>query len=108
MKDKFKKIFIIKTIVNFYFFNFIFKDLAIRGINNLLIEAGSKINTILLSLGLIDKLLIFRSGKVIGNDGIPLIDNLNINSMNNVHNYKLSCIKTFDDDVLEIRKLNKD
>jgi diaminohydroxyphosphoribosylaminopyrimidine deaminase/5-amino-6-(5-phosphoribosylamino)uracil reductase len=89
------------------FFNFIFKDLAIKGINNLLIEAGSKINTILLSSGFIDKLLIFRSSKLIGNDGIPFIDNLNINSMNNVYNYKLSSIRTLDDDVLEIRKFNK-
>ena len=104
---KIKKIKIEKNLCNESFFNFIFKDLALRGINNLLIEAGSKINTILLSLGLIDKLLIFRSGKTIGNDGIPFIDNLNINSMNNVYNYKLSSIRTFDDDVLEIRKLNK-
>ena len=74
--------------------------------NNLLIEAGSKINTILLSLGLIDKLLIFRSGKIIGNDGLPMIDNLNIHSMNDLENYKLSHLRTFDDDVLEIRKLN--
>ena len=75
--------------------------------DNLLIEAGSKINTILLSLGLIDKLLIFRSGKIIGNDGRPMIDNLNIHSMYSVENYKLSYLRTFDDDVLEIRKLNK-
>ena len=78
-----------------------------RGINNLLIEGGSKINTILLSLGLIDKLLIFRSGKIIGNDGLPMIDNLNIHSMYSVENYKLSYLRTFDDDVLEIRKFNK-
>tara|TARA_B100001093_G_scaffold5316_1_gene5400 strand:+ start:153 stop:1223 length:1071 start_codon:yes stop_codon:yes gene_type:complete len=89
------------------FFNFIFKDLAIRGVNNLLIEAGSKINTILLSLGLIDNLLIFRSGKIIGNDGIPFIDKLNINSMNNIQNYKLFNLRTFDNDILEIRKLIK-
>ena len=95
-----------KNLSNENFFNFIFNDLAMRGINNLLIEGGSKINTILLSLGLIDKLLIFRSGKIIGNDGLPMIDNLNIHSMNNVENYKLSYLRTFDDDVLEIRKLN--
>ncbi len=104
---KIKNIKIEKGLSNEKYFNTIFNDLAIRGINNLLIEAGSKINTILLSLGLIDKLLIFRSGKIIGNDGLPMIDNLNIHSMYSVENYKLSYLRTFDDDVLEIRKLNK-
>ncbi len=102
-----KKIQIDKNLNNENFFNFIFNDLAIRGINNLLIEVGSKLNTILLSLGLIDKLLIFRSGKIIGNDGLPFIDNLKIKSINNVHNYKLINQRTIDDDMLEIRKLNK-
>ena len=104
---KIKNIKIKKGLSNIKYFNTIFNDLAIRGINNLLIEAGSKINTILLSLGLIDKILIFRSGKIIGNDGLPMIDNLNIHSMYSVKNYKLSYLRTFDDDVLEIRKFNK-
>ncbi len=104
---KIKKIKIEKNLDNKNFFNFIFSDLAMRGINNLLIEVGSKLNTILLSLGLIDKLLIFRSGKIIGNDGLPFIDNLNINSMNNVYDYKLISQRIMDDDILEIRKLNK-
>ena len=36
--------------------------------NNLLIESGSKLSTILLSLNMVDKLIIFRSGKIIGTD----------------------------------------
>ena len=36
------------NISNLDYFNIIFKDLANRGINNLLIECGSKLNTILL------------------------------------------------------------
>ena len=105
--SKNKKIKINNDHNNNKFFDFIFKDLAMKGVNNLLIEAGTKINTILLSLCLIDKVLIFRSGKIIGNDGIPFIDQLNINSMNNIQNYKLSKLRAFDDDVLEIRKLIK-
>ena len=102
--SKNKKIKIDNDLNDDKFFTFIFRDLAMRGVNNLLIEAGSKINTILLSLGMIDKLIIFRTGKIIGNDGIPCIDKLNINSMNNLQNYKLFNFRTFDDDVLEIRK----
>ena len=105
--SKNKKIKIDNDLDNEKFFNFLFKDLAMRGVNNLLIESGSIINTILLSLGLIDKVLIFRSGKIIGNDGVPFIDKLNINSINNTQNYKLTDLRTFDDDVLEIRKLIK-
>ncbi len=104
---KIKHIKIEKGLSNKRFFNTILNDLAIRGINNLLIESGSKINTILLSLGFVDELIIFRSGKIIGNDGLSMIGNLNIHNMNNVENYKLSYLRTFDDDMLEIRKLKK-
>jgi diaminohydroxyphosphoribosylaminopyrimidine deaminase / 5-amino-6-(5-phosphoribosylamino)uracil reductase len=87
------------------YFNFIFNNLANRGINNLLIECGSKINTILLSLNLVDELLIFRSGNIIGNDGIPFVDELNFLKMKNLQNYKISSTRAFGDDILETRKL---
>ena len=96
-----------KNLSNKRYFNFILNDLAMRGINNLLIEAGSKINTILLSLGFVDKLLIFRASKIIGNDGLPFVGNLNIDSINQNQNYKLCHLRTFYDDILEIRKLRK-
>ena len=72
------KIKIKKNLNNEEYFNYIFSDLASKGINNLLIESGAKLNTILLSLNLIDELLIFRSGNIIGNDGIPFIDELGL------------------------------
>ena len=91
------------------FFNFIFNDLANKGVNNLLIETGSTINSLLLSLNLVDELVIFRSGNIIGNDGLPFINNLNFKEINDLSNYKISCFKIFDDNILEIRKLiNKD
>ena len=90
-------------------FNFIFADLASKGVNNLLIETGSIINTLLLSLNLVDELLIFRSGNIIGNDGLPFVNNLNFKEINDLRNYKISCLKFFENDILEIRKLkNKD
>ena len=100
-----KKIKVDKKLNNEDFFNFIFKDLASKGINNLLIETGSIINTLLLSLNLVDELLIFRSGNIIGNDGIPFVNNLNFKEINDLTNYKITSIKTFDDDILEIRNL---
>ena len=83
--------------------------MAKKGVNNLLIEAGSIINTLLLSLNLVDELVIFRSGNIIGNDGLPFINSLNFKEINDLTNYKISSIKTFEDNILEIRNLtNKD
>jgi diaminohydroxyphosphoribosylaminopyrimidine deaminase/5-amino-6-(5-phosphoribosylamino)uracil reductase len=110
IKNKFvKKIKVNKKLNNEDFFNFIFEDLANKGVNNLLIETGSIINTLLLSLNLVDELAIFRSGNIIGNDGLPFINSLNFKEINDLTNYKISSIKTFDDNILEIRNLtNKD
>ena len=94
-----------KKVTNKDYFNFIFKDLANRGVNNLLIECGSRLNSILLSLNLVDQLLIFRSGDIIGNDGIPFINELNSLDIKNLKNYKISSIRTFEDDILETREL---
>ena len=104
-----KKIKVDKKLNNEDFFNFIFKDLASKGINNLLIETGSIINTLLLSLNLVDELVIFRSGNIIGNDGLPFVNKLNFQEINQLTNYKISSLKTFEDNILEIRNLtNKD
>ncbi|MDC0456721.1 bifunctional diaminohydroxyphosphoribosylaminopyrimidine deaminase/5-amino-6-(5-phosphoribosylamino)uracil reductase RibD [Alphaproteobacteria bacterium] len=104
-KKNISKVKIENKINNKDYFNFIFKDLANRGINNLLIECGSKLNTILLSLNLVDQLLIFRSGNIVGNDGIPFINELNSLQMKDLKNYKISSIRNFEDDILETRKL---
>ena len=62
-----------------------------------------------MSLNLVDELVIFRSGNIIGNDGLPFINNLNFKEINDLTNYKISSIKTFEDNILEIRNLtNKD
>ena len=110
IKNKFvKKIKVNKKLNNEDFFNFIFEDLANKGVNNLLIETGSIINTLLLSLNLVDELAIFRSGNIIGNDGLPFINNLNFKEIDDLSNYKISSLKFFEGDILEIRNLiNKD
>ena len=102
-----KKIKVDKQFNDKEFFNFIFTDLASKGINNLLIETGSIINTLLLSLNLVDELLIFRSGNIIGNDGLSFVNNLNFKEINDLKNYKISSLKFFEDDILEIRNLKK-
>ena len=62
-----------------------------------------------MSLNLVDELVIFRSENIIGNDGLPFVKNLNFKEINDLKNYKISSIKTFEDNILEIRNLtNKD
>ena len=107
MNESVKKINIDKQLNDKEFFNFIFTDLASKGINNLLIETGSIINTLLLSLNLVDELLIFRSGNIIGNDGLPFVNNLKFKKISDLTNYKISSLKFFEDDILEIRYLKK-
>jgi len=68
-----------------------------------LIEVVGKLSTILLSLNLIDSLIIYRSGKIIGNDGLPFINDLKNSSIEKLKNYKISFLRALDDDVLEIR-----
>jgi len=102
-----KKIKVDKRLDNKDFFNYIFKDLANKGVNNLLIETGSVINTLLLSLNLVDELIIFRSGNIIGNDGFSFVNSLNFTEINELSNYKISYLRSFQDDIIEIRNLSK-
>ena len=102
-----KKIKIDKYLNDECFFSYIFNDLANKGINNVLIEAGSIINTLLLSLKLVDELIIFRSGSVIGNDGVSFVNSLNYDKINQLSNYKISSLRLFENDILEIRNLKK-
>ena len=88
------------------FFDNIFKDLSNKGINNLLIECGSVINSLLISLNLVDELVIFRSGKIIGNDGVPFINNLGYEDIDQLANYNITSSRMLGEDTLEIRKLN--
>ena len=102
-----KKITVNKNLNDESFFKFIFNDLANRGINNLLIETGSILNTLFLSLKLVDELIIFRSGNIIGNDGFSFVNSLNFKEINELTNYKLSFLRSFQDDIIEIRNFSK-
>ena len=102
-----KKITIDNNLNDESLFKFIFNDLANRGINNLLVETGTILNTLLLSLKLVDELVIFRSGNIIGNDGLAFVNSLNFKELNELSNYKLSYLRSFQDDILEIRNFFK-
>ncbi|AZL16168.1 bifunctional diaminohydroxyphosphoribosylaminopyrimidine deaminase/5-amino-6-(5-phosphoribosylamino)uracil reductase RibD [Rickettsiales endosymbiont of Stachyamoeba lipophora] len=71
----------------------VLNDLGARGINNLLVEGGGKLITSLLKCNLIDKLILVTVPIIIGNDGIPMIENLQIDKINN--SFRLKNIETF-------------
>ena len=56
---------------------------------------------------LIDQIAMFRSGKIIGNDGIPFIGNLKSNDILDLQSFKLVEQKVFDHDIFELRRLLK-
>ena len=102
-----KKITVDKNLTDENFFKFILNDLANKGINNLLVETGSILNTLLISLKLVDEIVIFRSGNIIGNDGFSFVNSLNFTEINELSNYKISYLRSFQDDIIEIRNLSK-
>ncbi|WP_353286602.1 bifunctional diaminohydroxyphosphoribosylaminopyrimidine deaminase/5-amino-6-(5-phosphoribosylamino)uracil reductase RibD [Wolbachia endosymbiont (group A) of Anthophora plumipes] len=83
------------------------KDMASKlaseiGITRLLVEGGGVLITELLKHSLIDRLIICRSGKILGNDAIPFIGNLGIQSINNCYQFKKVEIIEFSKDVVEV------
>ncbi|KLT22475.1 riboflavin biosynthesis protein RibD [Wolbachia endosymbiont of Armadillidium vulgare str. wVulC] len=83
------------------------KDMASKlvseiGITRLLVEGGGVLITELLKCNLIDRLIICRSGKILGNDATPFIGNLGIQSINKCYQFKKAELIDFDEDVVEV------
>ncbi|QMV46454.1 bifunctional diaminohydroxyphosphoribosylaminopyrimidine deaminase/5-amino-6-(5-phosphoribosylamino)uracil reductase RibD [Wolbachia pipientis] len=83
------------------------KDMASKlvseiGITRLLVEGGGVLITELLKHNLIDRLIICRSGKILGNDATPFVGNLGIESINNCHQFKKVEIIEFSEDIVEM------
>ncbi|WP_353278543.1 bifunctional diaminohydroxyphosphoribosylaminopyrimidine deaminase/5-amino-6-(5-phosphoribosylamino)uracil reductase RibD [Wolbachia endosymbiont (group B) of Longitarsus flavicornis] len=83
------------------------KDMASKlvseiGITRLLVEGGGVLITELLKHDLIDRLIICRNGKILGNDATPFIGDLGIQSINNCYRFKKTEVIDFDEDVVEM------
>jgi diaminohydroxyphosphoribosylaminopyrimidine deaminase/5-amino-6-(5-phosphoribosylamino)uracil reductase len=75
-------------------------------INKLLIEAGSMVNTFFLKNKLIDKIILCRSGLVLGSDAQSFFNEINLQTIPKKAIYKLSSSFQIDDDVVEEWKIN--
>ncbi|WP_353285091.1 bifunctional diaminohydroxyphosphoribosylaminopyrimidine deaminase/5-amino-6-(5-phosphoribosylamino)uracil reductase RibD [Wolbachia endosymbiont (group A) of Beris morrisii] len=83
------------------------KDMASKlvseiGITRLLVEGGGVLITEVLKHNLIDRLIICRSGKILGNDAIPFVGDLGIQSINKCYQFKKTEIIEFSKDVVEV------
>ncbi|MGL9725727.1 MAG: bifunctional diaminohydroxyphosphoribosylaminopyrimidine deaminase/5-amino-6-(5-phosphoribosylamino)uracil reductase RibD [Wolbachia sp.] len=72
------------------------------GITRLLIEGGGMLITELLKHNLINRLIICRSGKILGNDATPFVGDLEIQSISNCYRFKKAEVIDFDEDVVEV------
>ena len=80
----------------------VIKLISVKGYHRILVEGGSQISTSLLENNLIDKIYWFRASKIMGNEGIGAISNLNIQKMNLVKNFKLESSARVEDDIMDI------
>ncbi len=82
----------------------LFKILGARGINSLLIEGGGKLVKSLVKSDLIDELIVYRSGVIIGSDGVPSVFKFQkISEEINAHpKMKLHSVKRYGDNVESI------
>ncbi len=88
------------------FLELILNDLANRKIKNLLIESGTIFCSEMIKSNLVDQIVFFRSNKIIGNDGLPFINNLSLRKISDSKNMKVIDLKFFDDDIYELRRFN--
>lgn len=84
----------------------ILKELCANGINSILIEGGQKTATGFLQENLVDELVWIRNKKIIGNDGISAIGEMNFLKISEVLNsFSRQEIRETDEDLIEIYKL---
>ncbi len=88
------------------FLKLILRDLANRKIKNLLIESGTTFCSELIKANLVDQIAFFRSNRIIGNDGLPFVNNLNLKKISDSISMNVIDIKFFYNDIYELRRFN--
>ena len=86
----------------------ILTELGQREITSLLLEGGGGVYTSFLKAGLINKYHLFQAPILIGNDGIPILKNLSINSINSAYQLENVAIEKLGDNLHIEGYLNTD
>ncbi len=76
------------------------KQLAERGITSVLIEGGSAVAASFLEAGLIDCIEAFSTGKIIGNNGLCAVGELNLAMLANAPHFTLKAVRRLGPDML--------
>ena len=72
-----------------------------NGVNSLLVEGGSMVATEFLKANLVDELVWIQNKKIIGNDGIAAVGNLEINTIaQSLNHFESSSICDMEDDLI--------
>lgn len=76
------------------------KVLADRGVTRVMCEGGGRIAASLFSAGLVDELVLFTAGRVIGGDGAPAVRGFGLDRLGDAPGLALAGIEQVGDDVL--------
>ncbi len=104
LKSKNIKYIKIKEVNNKLDIKTVIKTVSQLGYMRILVEGGAKLSASLLNENLIDEIFWFRASKIMGNNGINAISNLNINKVDHLKKFNLINTKTIDNDQLSIYK----
>ncbi len=80
----------------------IIQKISNLGYMRILVEGGAKLSASLINENLIDEIAWFRASKIMGNNGINAISNLNIDNIDHLKKFKLINSRTIDDDQLSV------
>ena len=77
------------------------RALAARGITRVLVEGGGRLTGALLGEGLVDRIIWFRAGSVIGGDGTPVAAAFGVDQLAQAPRFARLAVETCGDDVVE-------
>ena len=78
------------------------QQLGSRGLTRILVEGGNHVASSLFAADLIDKLVWFRAPKILGNEALSAIGNLNIDNLSEMPNFVRQFSTNIGEDFLEI------
>lgn len=79
----------------------VLETLAERGITRLLVEGGSRIAAALLRFGLVDRLVWFRAGSIVGGDGVPAVAGFGLEHLAEMRRFVRRDVVPMGDDLME-------
>ncbi len=77
------------------------RDLGEAGLTRVLVEGGGKLAASLLAAGLVDRIVAFRGGVVIGGDGLPSVASMRIAELGSAPRFERVSSRVVGDDTLE-------